>query len=128
MGFTQPIVSPQPLVVSYTTVSPLPALRPAVYFLLHLPAGRPGWVLPTIVPCGVRTFLSLRRDRPTDSSAPRLPSSQAERPGVGVQLRDMRCERCEVAAQQFGSPVQPQVLASVVRDVNQRAPTVVTEV
>ena len=45
--------------VSCTTVSPLPALRrgPAVCFLWHCPAGHPGWVLPTTLPCGARTFL-----------------------------------------------------------------------
>jgi hypothetical protein len=29
----------------------------AVCSLLHCPAGRPDWVLPSTVPCGVRTFL-----------------------------------------------------------------------
>jgi hypothetical protein len=29
----------------------------AVCFLWHFPAGRPDWVLPSTVPCGVRTFL-----------------------------------------------------------------------
>ena len=59
MGFTEPAGSPRPLVVSYTTLSPLPRLRGdvAVFSLWHCPAGRPGWVLPTIVPCGARTFL-----------------------------------------------------------------------
>jgi hypothetical protein len=65
VGFTEPSQSPGMLVVSYTTVSPLP--RPsaltssandgAVCFLWHCPAGRPGWALPTTVLCGVRTFL-----------------------------------------------------------------------
>jgi len=55
------------LVVSYTAVSPLPPSRwdarashrqsEAVCFLWHCPAGRPGWVLPTTLLCGVRTFL-----------------------------------------------------------------------
>jgi len=73
VGFTEPGWSPSPLVVSYTTVSPLPAgrSRPAVCFLWHCPAGHPGSVLPTTLPCGARTFLgSFRcRDRPADSSA-----------------------------------------------------------
>jgi len=64
MGFAKPARSPGPLVVSYTTVSPLPVPRDvrfpgpsAVCSLLHCPSGRPAWVLPSILPCGVRTFL-----------------------------------------------------------------------
>ncbi len=53
------------LVVSYTTVSPLPGLLLAVCSLWHFPAGHPGWVLPTTLPCGVRTFL--------DTCVPRSP-------------------------------------------------------
>ncbi len=55
--FTERIRSPGPLVVSYTTVSPLPALPPAVCSLWHCLAGCPGWVLPTALLCGARTFL-----------------------------------------------------------------------
>ena len=57
--FTQPTRSHGPLVVSYTTVSPLPESRktPAVCFLLHFLAGYPGWELPTALLCGARTFL-----------------------------------------------------------------------
>jgi len=77
VGFTKPSGSPRALVVSYTTVSPLPVRRrsgvPAVCFLWHFPAGHPGWALPTTLPCGARTFLGdaleHRRDRPADSSA-----------------------------------------------------------
>jgi hypothetical protein len=61
MGFTEPTWSPRPLVVSYTTVSPLlPRRRTgegAVCSLWHCPAGRPGWLLATILPFGARTFL-----------------------------------------------------------------------
>ena len=64
---------------SYRTLSPLPvrdsrvAAPSAVCSLLHFPAGFPGWVLPTAVPCGVRTFLedSFRR-------SPRLPDSHPQ--------------------------------------------------
>ena len=48
---------------SYRTISPLPVSRTegarplAVYFLWHFPAGRPGWLLTTTVPCPARTFL-----------------------------------------------------------------------
>ncbi|GAA3313053.1 hypothetical protein GCM10017710_16290 [Arthrobacter ramosus] len=50
--------------VSYTTVSPLPAAclcwhkqARAVCSLWHWPAGYPEWALPTTLPCGARTFL-----------------------------------------------------------------------
>src|SRR3954452_13464168 len=49
------------LVVSYTAVARLPVTGrdqpPAVCFLWHCPAGRPGLPLTTTLPCGVRTFL-----------------------------------------------------------------------
>ena len=59
MGFTEPDRSPGLLVSSYLTVSPLPAERtpPAVCFLWHFPWPRGRWALPTIAPCGARTFL-----------------------------------------------------------------------
>ena len=61
MGFAKPRRSPGALVVSYTTVSPLPVSRRctarAVCFLWHWPAGYPEWALPTILLCGARTFL-----------------------------------------------------------------------
>src|SRR5699024_437361 len=74
VGFAEQPQSPAALVVSYTTVSPLPVpgslpVR-AVCFLLHFPAGRPGWLLATTLLCGARTFLSpaafalLSRGRP----------------------------------------------------------------
>ena len=59
----------------------------AVCSLWHCPAGHPGWVLPTTLPCGARTFLGEqpesgpRRGRPAGSSA--------VRPGVAV-LRPAR--------------------------------------
>src|SRR5690606_2199043 len=65
VGFTEPTGSLRPLVVSYTTVSPLPPRTVAVCSLWHCPAGRPGSVLPTTLPCGVRTFLdALTAPRP----------------------------------------------------------------
>ena len=59
VGFTEPPQSPGTLVVSYTTVSPLPVgrNRPAVCSLWHCPAGHPGLPLATTLPCGARTFL-----------------------------------------------------------------------
>jgi hypothetical protein len=39
-----------------STATPRPL---AVWFLWHFPASHPGWVLPTTLPCGVRTFLDL---------------------------------------------------------------------
>ena len=57
--FTQRARSLGPLVVSYTTVSPLPPARrtEAVCSLLHFLADCSGWVLPTALLCGARTFL-----------------------------------------------------------------------
>ena len=57
--FTQRARSLGPLVVSYTTVSPLPPVRglEAVCSLLHFLADCSGWVLPTVLLCGARTFL-----------------------------------------------------------------------
>jgi hypothetical protein len=60
VGFTKQSQSPATLVVSYTTVSPLPSGqgRRAVCFLWHCPAGHPGSTLSTTLPCGARTFLT----------------------------------------------------------------------
>ena len=76
VGFTEPLRSPGMLVSSYLTVSPLPDRSPAVCFLWHFPAGRPGLPLATTLPYGVRTFLgdgheTRRRDRPANSSVAR---------------------------------------------------------
>ena len=59
-----------PPVRSYRTVSPLPRLRGAVYFLLHWPSGHPASPLASTLPCGVRTFLSdsHRSNHLTDSA------------------------------------------------------------
>ena len=59
MGFAEPDRSPGLLVSSYLTVSPLPTERTpqAVCFLWHFPWPRGRWALPTIAPCGARTFL-----------------------------------------------------------------------
>ena len=73
VGFTEPSGSPRTLVRSYRTVAPLP-VRPAnrkpsaVSSLWHCPAGRPDWVLPSTLPCGVRTFLGRveARTRPSN--------------------------------------------------------------
>ena len=84
MGFAEPPRFPGTLVVSYTTVSPLPVPRgvrspgpSAVCSLLHFPSGRPAWELPSILPCGVRTFLDPKaaavwRTRTTNASAPSI--------------------------------------------------------
>jgi hypothetical protein len=49
---------PEGPVRSYRTVSPLPRLPGAVWFLWHFPSGRPARVLPGTLPGGARTFLS----------------------------------------------------------------------
>src|SRR4051794_12451832 len=41
----------------YLCVGPEDPSPSAVCFLLRSPAGHPDWVLPSTVPCGVRTFL-----------------------------------------------------------------------
>ena len=79
VGFAKPPQSPAVLVVSYTTVSPLPGLLLAVCSLWHFPAGCPGWVLPTTLPCGVRTFL--------DTCVPRSPGQLVHGQGYGYGRR-----------------------------------------
>src|SRR5699024_9853813 len=66
VGFTQPPQSLWTLVRSYRSVSPLPRLHAAVYFLLHLPAGCPGLLLAITVLDKVRTFLGFCLPRQTE--------------------------------------------------------------
>ena len=89
VGFAEPPQSPGVLVVSYTAVSPLPPSPAAVCSLWHCPAGHPGWALPTTLPCGVRTFLSLRCDHPADSSG--LKGRPRNRPTGNAQMRRSSC-------------------------------------
>lgn len=83
--FTQPTRSHGPLVVSYTTVSPLPKPRkvPAVCFLLHFLAGYPGWELPTALLCGARTFLGTPEGITRPSCRPIRDDSLAQRAAIG---------------------------------------------
>ena len=103
VGFAEPPGSPRALVVSYTTVSPLPpaASAAAVCSLWHCPAGHPGWALPTTLPCGARTFLGehpkVRSTRPPGRlvrRAPRLavlrPAGEPHRPLADVGLDQSR--------------------------------------
>src|SRR4051794_13597601 len=76
-GFTEPIRSPGSLVVSCTTVSPLPEHVQAVCSLWHCPAGCPGWVLPTALPFGARTFLDPRRTTCAAAARPTPPRGQS---------------------------------------------------
>ena len=73
VGFTEPPGSPRTLVVSYTTVSPLPVHALAVCSLWHCPAGHPGSLLTTTLPCGARTFLG-------DGVSPADATAQPTRP------------------------------------------------
>ena len=67
----------------FTLTSAPIARTGAVCFLWHCPAGRPGWVLPTTLLCGVRTFLS----------APSLPCGG--RPAIARPTRPpSRLSRC----------------------------------
>src|SRR5262245_28904550 len=82
MGFAEPPGSPRALVRSYRTVSPLPDpatpenRRPsAVCSLWHFPASHLDWALPSILPCGVRTFLG--RVTPQGSARTRPPGRLA---------------------------------------------------
>ncbi|SFP90232.1 hypothetical protein SAMN02982918_3823 [Saccharomonospora viridis] len=93
VGFTEPPRSPEALVVSYTTLSPLPGRGGrAVCFLWHFPAGHPGLLLATTLPCGVRTFLGRRRrddalgrGRPANSSTlTRIPRKHRGPRGAGI--------------------------------------------
>ena len=63
VGFAEPATSLPLLVVSYTTVSPSPAVDRSLgrYYtsLLHFPSGYPARLLAGTVLCGVRTFLDL---------------------------------------------------------------------
>ena len=57
------------LVGSYPTVSPLPPRPPenasaAVSFLFHFPSAFAAWDFPSVLPCGVRTFLGPPRGGP----------------------------------------------------------------
>ena len=56
-GFTWPQRSPAAPVSSYLTLSPLPRRTEAVCSLLHLPRVAPPGNFPSVLPCGVRTFL-----------------------------------------------------------------------
>src|SRR3954464_12751534 len=60
-------------VVSYTAVSPLPVRALAVCSLWHCPAGHPGSLLTTTLPCGARTFLG-------DGVSPADATAQPTRP------------------------------------------------
>ena len=100
VGFTEPSGSPRTLVRSYRTVAPLP-VRPAnrtpsaVCSLWHCPAGRPDWVLPSTLPCGVRTFLGRveARTRPSNrlTTAPRSSHVRRRAVTVGRVRRRRRC-------------------------------------
>ncbi len=113
VGFAEPPGSPRALVRSYRTVSPLPVRRPeappsAVCSLWHFPAGRPDWPLASTLPCGVPTFLDLRRlGGDPDRHRPRPPgrltvASHAPTAGEGTRpwrpgwcSRCSRCDRCD---------------------------------
>src|SRR5699024_1052818 len=83
-------------VVSYTTLSPSPP-RPegaeAVCSLWHCPADRSGWVLPTTVPDGARTFLG------PGAAAPRtrLPGRLVRDQSTSAQHRTPRRGTCRAA-------------------------------
>jgi len=81
-------VSPQQLVSSYLTVSPLPHTHfgidqliiiqasldqsgcGAVYFLWHCSRDHSLWALPSVLPCGARTFLPQKNSGSDDPPTP----------------------------------------------------------
>src|SRR4051795_5987848 len=71
-------------VVSYTAVSPLPVRALAVCSLWHCPAGHPGSLLTTTLPCGARTFLG-GEVSPTDATA--QPTRPSSRQPTGLQAQ-----------------------------------------
>lgn len=104
MRFTEPARLPGLLVVSYTTVSPLPTRTQAVYSLLHCLSDYSGWALPTIVLFGARTFLGARRrrDRLDDPSGPEVyslcPPTRNVHGSVGTRLATACTGRAAVSA------------------------------
>jgi hypothetical protein len=63
---------------SYRTISPLPAQRPAVYFLWHFPWAHAPQELPGTLPNGARTFLQGCPQRLSGRLLlPRLPEDQS---------------------------------------------------
>ena len=56
-GYAEHAASPRHLVGSCPTVSPLPRTRRGGLLSVALSEGRPSWVLPSVLPCGARTFL-----------------------------------------------------------------------
>ena len=56
-GYAELAASPRQLVGSCPTVSPLPPWGGGL-LSVALSEGRPPWVLPSVLPCGARTFLS----------------------------------------------------------------------
>ena len=75
---------------------------PAVCFLWHCPAGHPGWALPTILPCGARTFLGGPTRGGSDATArparppcrPWYPRHGGRRPGCPERQPKARRYAC----------------------------------
>src|SRR3954451_11666730 len=124
VGFTKPFRSPGTLVVSYTTVSPLPTYRsaPAVCSLWHFPAGHPGWELPTTSPCGARTFLDATPRGADAVARPAHPRTQDRGVlawgGDRRRLRRAPADRGRRSRARRGVPAQPRAP----RPVGPRAP------
>jgi len=73
MGFAVPLTVTGGAVRSYRTLSPLPTdrSRKAVYSLLHFPSRRRASPLASMLLIGVRTFLCLGRQRPSEALRPK---------------------------------------------------------
>ena len=98
--------------VSYTTVSPLPALAaPAVCFLWHCPAGHPGLPLTTTLPCGARTFLGDDPCRIVDAAVRSARPPRTDR----TRLRLARIRSVSYASTSCLSPPEPSSTRSATR-------------
>ena len=109
VGFTKPPGSLRALVVSYTTVSPLPrpgrSLAWAVCSLWHFPAGHPGSALPTTLPCGARTFLTgpwLAWPGAAARPARPIPKDKRSHPGSRALARGIRHRKPSVPERRPG--------------------------
>src|SRR6185295_8775082 len=90
------------LVGSYPTVSPLPPASPeshapeAVSFLCHFPSAFAAWDFPSVLPCGVRTFLGRAPaiTRPASRIVARLPRRRPPRGGGSCTRGTRSSGRC----------------------------------
>ena len=77
----------------------------AVFSLWHCPAGHPGWVLPTTLPCGARTFLGETREGPDATVRPaRPPCDQRSGPQARANRTVRRARSASTRRTRTASP------------------------